>query len=205
MSTQAVQVAMPRDSVALIAKNLLLWPYKTNPATAMTSRQTTTSAKPATATAKTTTAKPASVGKRKTPVSRKAAEYGSYIRKAREQKRMPEQELADELGVSQNKINKIENGQVKLTVEDVEGIAGVLGMTVSELLPSLVGRYNGDQNNHDNVMNPVVNHQNFDAERQVWQSLEKTQREVIEAKDAIIASKNDIIEALQLVVKLKVE
>ncbi len=39
---------------------------------------------------------------------------------------------------------------------------------------------------------------NLEGERKVWESLEKTMREVIEAKDALIVAKEETIRALQL-------
>ncbi len=155
--------------------------------------------------ARTATAKKAAPPRKK-PISPKAVVYGTQIRKAREAKRMPEQELADELGVSQNAVNKIENGRVHLTVERLEQIAEILGVKASDLVPSLtkVDTINQTNQHNSTVNGNAVYQVDFEYERKVWQELDKSRQgelmaknETIVAQNALIAAKEETIQALR--------
>jgi transcriptional regulator with XRE-family HTH domain len=114
---------------------------------------------------------------------------------------MTEQELADELGFSQNKMNKIENGSTKLTVEDAEKIADVLGMKASELIPSLATIGSVTSNDHSTAGGVVFQSANFDTERRVWEKLEKSAQEIVLAKEQTIIALNALISAQNLTIE----
>ena len=107
------------------------------------------------------------------------------IRKFRGQKGFTQEEMAEHLGISQNAFFKIENGHTSIKAEMLKRIATFLGKELDELMAQEDERAvcNVEQHNPQNsvghVGNDVVyNQQDFEKEREVWQALEKSLREL---------------------------
>ncbi len=67
---------------------------------------------------------------------------GEKIRLIREIKQISAKQMADDLDMSLSGYHKIERGDVKLTTEKLETIAGVLGVEAKDLLDSVNLVYN---------------------------------------------------------------
>jgi len=59
---------------------------------------------------------------------------GDTIRKVRIKKGYSQQFLADTIGISQSKLNRIENGQTEITAKDLLNLCEVLKVNPSEML-----------------------------------------------------------------------
>ena len=69
---------------------------------------------------------------------------GAFIRSCRMKRDLSQQELARELHVTREAVSKWENGRGFPEVSLLQPLAGVLGVTVSELLLGEAGRENDD-------------------------------------------------------------
>lgn len=61
-------------------------------------------------------------------------DIGRHVRIMREIKGLSQQGLADELGISQKKLSRIENGQVSPSLRLLEEISNNFGLTVEQLI-----------------------------------------------------------------------
>ena len=62
---------------------------------------------------------------------------GARIAELRVAKRMTQQKLADELGISQRTVGHYEVGRIRLQVAALQGLADALGVSVASLLGPL--------------------------------------------------------------------
>ena len=63
---------------------------------------------------------------------------GTMIRRLRENKRMTQQQLAEEIGVSDKAISKSETGRGYPDISLIEPLAGALGVSIIELFGQLL-------------------------------------------------------------------
>jgi transcriptional regulator with XRE-family HTH domain len=115
------------------------------------------------------------------------------IKKFRNQKGYSQEDMAERLGISQNSFFKIENGRSYIKADMLKKIATILEKDIIELLEQddTPNTCNIEQHNPQhsvaNVGNDVIyNEYDFENERAVWQNLEKSLRDVIISKDALI-------------------
>lgn len=66
------------------------------------------------------------------------------IRKLRLERNLTQEYIAHELEISQNAYCKIENGQVNITVDRLQQIAGVFGVPLSVFMPENADVHTGD-------------------------------------------------------------
>jgi transcriptional regulator with XRE-family HTH domain len=128
------------------------------------------------------------------------------IKEFRKEKKLTQTAMAERLALSQNAYNKIETGKTAVKAEVLQKIAKILDKDIKEFLevePSFPNSisYNVEQNNAPNSVGHVAkevvyNQSDFEKERDVWQALERSLREVIASKDEIIQSKNELIALL---------
>ena len=116
------------------------------------------------------------------------------IRKFRDKKGATQEQMAEYLGISQNAVYKIERGITSIKAEMLKRIATFLDKELDELMGQEEERTvcNVEQHNPQNSVGHVgkkvvYNQQDFEKEREVWQALEKSLRELIDTKDMVIA------------------
>ena len=116
------------------------------------------------------------------------------IRKFRDKKGATQEQMAEHLGISQNAVYKIERGITSIKAEMLKRIATFLDKELDELMEQEEERTvcNVEQHNTTNSVGNigkkvVYNQQDFEKEREVWQALEKSLRELIDTKDMVIA------------------
>lgn len=114
--------------------------------------------------------------------------YGHTIRQHRQNKKYTQEYMAEQLGISQNAYFKIETDQTKLKVDVLNQIAKVLEVDPSELLNASGEKYSINQSSYDNSQGVVIQEHNFDAERTLWQQLERDLRETIATQKLLIES-----------------
>jgi transcriptional regulator with XRE-family HTH domain len=123
----------------------------------------------------------------------------------RKEKGFTQESMAGQLGISQNAYNKIENGKSDVKAETLEKIAAILGKELKELTKNddekpvcQVEQHHSPNSTGANIGSKVDNHYNdFDKEREVWQSLVQSLHEVIDAKSEVIATQANLIAMLQ--------
>lgn len=59
---------------------------------------------------------------------------GTVIRKIREMKKLSQEEVARQMGISQNAYSKIESNQTQLTINHIKKISKILDVSIFELL-----------------------------------------------------------------------
>src|SRR6478609_2165681 len=83
-----------------------------------------------------------------------AMKTGEKIRLIREIKQISAKQMADDLDMSLSGYHKIERGDVKLTTDKLEVIAGVLGVEAKDLVDSnIVFNFNNHKENSNNGYN----------------------------------------------------
>jgi transcriptional regulator with XRE-family HTH domain len=60
------------------------------------------------------------------------------IRQARQQKRLTQAKLADQIGVTPSQVSRFESGQRRIHLDEAQKIAKILGINVSEILDSRI-------------------------------------------------------------------
>jgi transcriptional regulator with XRE-family HTH domain len=60
--------------------------------------------------------------------------FGNRIRELRTEKKLSQQELADETGFHKNYIGMVERGERNIALKNIESIAKVFNLSISELL-----------------------------------------------------------------------
>lgn len=63
------------------------------------------------------------------------AEVGNEVRAARARRRMTQQELADAVGISRERLMRRESGDVAWTVDQLAAVASILNISVLDLYP----------------------------------------------------------------------
>ena len=116
------------------------------------------------------------------------------IRTHRQAKDISPDDMARLMDMSATTYRKLEAGSRSLTVRNLERLAEILDVMPAELVPSMASsKYNVYSNtSHDQASVLTVYEQAFEAERQLWQELDK-------AKKATIAAQLETIEALKKV------
>jgi len=64
-----------------------------------------------------------------------SSKIGKNLKKAREDKELTQEELAEKAGLSANYYAKIERGEINTTIDTLRKIAKALGVKSSDLLP----------------------------------------------------------------------
>jgi transcriptional regulator with XRE-family HTH domain len=60
---------------------------------------------------------------------------GNKLREIRKAKRMTQEGLADDAGLSRNYVNEVERGRRNVTLAAVQSLAQALGVKMAELMP----------------------------------------------------------------------
>lgn len=66
--------------------------------------------------------------------ARTTEEIAAYIRELRKDRGLRQQDLADALGLDKSQVTKIENNTRGLAVQELGALAGLLGVSVDDLL-----------------------------------------------------------------------
>lgn len=119
-------------------------------------------------------------------------DYGSRIKKYRDQKGFSQDFMAEQLGISQNAFHKIETGQTKLKANTLQQIADILEIDILKLLNHDAEKFKIKQSSHDTSTGVAFYNENFDEERRVWQLLENSMKEIIEAQKMTIESLKEV-------------
>ncbi len=117
------------------------------------------------------------------------------IVKIRKEKGLSYESLAHELNLSIPAYRKIEIGKTHLTVERLYEIATILKVKVAVLLDIQTENYHQDNKDNALVLQKVENF--YYENREIYEKLYESMRETLNAKDAVICSKDETIEALR--------
>jgi transcriptional regulator with XRE-family HTH domain len=120
-------------------------------------------------------------------INRKENNYGSLIKKYRDDKGYTQEFMAHQLNITQNSYSNLENGKSYLRVDVLEEIAKILEINPVQLMKNTQkDTYKLKQKNHDESIGLQVNHGNFENERKIWQELDKSRIETIDAQKLLI-------------------
>ncbi len=111
--------------------------------------------------------------------------YGTKIRKHRQAKGYSQDYMATQLSISQNAYSKIESDQTNVKANTLERIAEILGVDKMKLMAGDdANSYNIEQKNEYQASGVGVAfyQDNFEQERKLWQSLEKSLNGTIQAQ-----------------------
>jgi transcriptional regulator with XRE-family HTH domain len=131
-----------------------------------------------------------------------AAAYFDYtdtaarLRTQREAKQITQENMARLLDMSFTMYRNIETGKRPLTVPTLLKLCNILDIEAPQLAPGLAGKYNVQQDNkefsdHAQAIGIAVTEQTFEAERRVWEELDKSRK-------ATIAAQQETIETLKI-------
>lgn len=114
------------------------------------------------------------------------------IKELREERNWSQEQMAERLGMSKNGYAKIERGESLPSLERLDDIAKVFGVSVLELLRI------GDKNMVLQTQNHNANyHYNHYANNETLQAENERLKLIIAHKDEIIAQKNENIQILK--------
>jgi transcriptional regulator with XRE-family HTH domain len=105
-------------------------------------------------------------------------EITNRIKDAREKKNYSQQYLAEQLGISQKAYSKIENGETKLTVDNLLKISKVLEVNLNELFSTDSFSIYNNYHTH-NGEGIVVNKQTSEKVQELYERLLKSKDEEI--------------------------
>lgn len=118
------------------------------------------------------------------------------IKELREERNWSQEQMAERLGMSKNGYAKIERGESLPSLERLDDIAKVFGVSVLELLRI------GDKNVVLQTQNHNANyHYNHYANNEILQAENERLKLIIAHKDEIIAQKNENIQILKRLAK----
>ncbi len=111
---------------------------------------------------------------------------GARIALFRNARRWTQEHLADEIGMPQSELSKIENDKISPKWDIIQDIAEKLEVPVISLLP--IATNNIMNNSFNDQSGGVVNnfHAGFEVERRQWEALLKAKEELLEMKDKLI-------------------
>ncbi len=81
-----------------------------------------------------------------------AESIGKGIRKARKEKSVTQEELAQKLNMSEQEVEKLERGETPITITEADKIAAALGTTTEELVKQGEGFHIGGAVTDSNVL-----------------------------------------------------
>jgi transcriptional regulator with XRE-family HTH domain len=121
--------------------------------------------------------------------------YGSKIRAVRLMRGLTQEDIADKLKIKQNTYSKIETGQKKVTHEELESIAQILEVSVSDLTSQEPIIFNNVASNKGSQTQNVIDHiEHFYTDQK--DMLEK----IITSKDDEIKNLKEVIQSLKEVI-----
>ena len=126
--------------------------------------------------------------------------YGTKIRKQRQTKGYSQDYMASQLGISQNAYSKIESDQTNVKANTLERIAEILEVEKMKLMAGEeANNYNIEQKNDYQASGVGVAfyQDNFEQERKLWQSLEKSLNATVQAQEITINLLQKRIEVLE--------
>ena len=117
------------------------------------------------------------------------------IVKIRKEKELSDDNMAHELNLSIPAYRKIEIGKTHLTVERLYEIATILKVKVAVLLDIQTENYH--QINKDTAVGYQKIERVYQESKDVYEKMYESMRETLNAKDAVIHSKDETFEALR--------
>jgi transcriptional regulator with XRE-family HTH domain len=118
-------------------------------------------------------------------------ELASKIKKIREQKQLSQQEVADELCMTQANYHKLESGKIQIKMNVVKKLADFFELQIEDLVSEEIKTCRIKQHNHDNEKVSGIMF-NF-SDKDILDILKKQ----LEDKDEIIKLKNEKIKYLE--------
>lgn len=120
---------------------------------------------------------------------------GTVLRKLRERKRLSQKEVADRLNISQSTYSQWESDISSYKIDTLPKLADVFDTDITELIQTgTTVKIVNNSNNTDSSVNAF--HVQMDAKK-LHDDLFGSYESIIKAKDAIIESKNDVIQMLR--------
>lgn len=94
--------------------------------------------------------------------------FGHTIRKIRKEKKLTQENIAFELGISQEAYGKLENGKTKLNIDHLEGLSKVFEMDLMEMLLYDSEKYHIKEvkDKATGVNNGTIEHTGLDVKQQ---------------------------------------
>jgi len=115
------------------------------------------------------------------------------IKNIRRQKGISQESIAYDLGIDYSTYGKIERGQIGLTVDRLEKIANVLGITVEEIYK---GRISNEKETVGNVANAYLYEEDSAISKKITIQVDSLRREVQLLKEQL-KDKEKIIKLLE--------
>jgi len=127
--------------------------------------------------------------------------YGTKLRKIREKNKLSQQEIADQLQISQSTYSQWESDLTTFKVEYLPKLAEIFKIDVTELIPEgTVVKVMNNQEQKNNEYSVVGFEINMDA-RDLYQKLLLSKDEIIHSKNEIIEIRKQEIESLKAIIK----
>ncbi len=123
------------------------------------------------------------------------------IKNIRRQKGISQESIAYDLGIDYSTYGKIERGQIGLTVDRLEKIAIILGITVEEIYK---GRISNEKDTSENVANAYLYQEDGAGSKKLTMQVESLRREVQLLKEQL-KDKEKIIKLLENKISKKVK